>query len=127
MTTQNPSWIARLVAGNELQQAAEALHKQAQQRAELEASLAELRSRLADVESELKVRTDIMNVTSIVSEADKKGDILSVNDKFIEVTAGLEAGEVVVLNPRDALGDWDGPAPAAAPPPAVRPGMPAAG
>ena len=86
MTTQNPSWIARLVAGNELQQAAEALHKQAQQRAELEASLAELRSRLADVESELKVRTDIMNVTSIVSEADKKGDILSVNDKFIEVS-----------------------------------------
>jgi len=44
------------------------------------------------------------------------------NDKFIEVTAGLEAGEVVVLNPRDALGDWDGPAPAApAAPPAVAP------
>jgi methyl-accepting chemotaxis protein len=32
------------------------------------------------------VRTDIMNVTSIVSEADKKGDILSINDKFIEVS-----------------------------------------
>jgi HlyD family secretion protein len=48
------------------------------------------------------------------------------NDKFIEVTGGLAAGEVVVLNPRDALGDWDGPAPAA-PSPAVRPGMPAAG
>jgi methyl-accepting chemotaxis protein len=27
-----------------------------------------------------------MNVTSIVSEADKKGDILSINDKFIEVS-----------------------------------------
>jgi methyl-accepting chemotaxis protein len=86
MNTPNPSWIARLVAGNELQQAAEALQKQEQQRAELEASLAELKSRLADVESELKVRTDIMNVTSIVSEADKKGDILSVNEKFIEVS-----------------------------------------
>ena len=86
MTMQNPSWIARLVAGTELQQATEALHKEAQQRAELEVSLAELTSRLADVESELKVRTDIMNVTSIVSEADKKGDILSVNDKFIEVS-----------------------------------------
>ena len=86
MTTQNPSWIARLVAGTELQQAAEALHKHEQQRAELEASLAEIKSRLADVESELKVRTDIMNVTSIVSEADKKGDILSVNEKFIEVS-----------------------------------------
>jgi methyl-accepting chemotaxis protein len=86
MTTPNPSWIARLVAGNELQQAADALNKHEQQRAELEASLAELKSRLADVESELKVRTDIMNVTSIVSEADKKGDILSVNEKFIEVS-----------------------------------------
>ena len=31
-------------------------------------------------------RTEIMNVTSIVSEADKKGDILSVNEKFIEVS-----------------------------------------
>lgn len=50
------------------------------------------------------------------------------NDKFIEVTAGLEAGEVVVLNPRDALGDWDGPAPAApaAPPAAARPALPPA-
>jgi methyl-accepting chemotaxis protein len=38
------------------------------------------------VESELKVRTDIMNVTSIVSEADKKGDILSINEKFCEVS-----------------------------------------
>jgi methyl-accepting chemotaxis protein len=86
MNTPNPSWIARLVAGNELQQAAEAQHKHEQQRAELEASLAEIKARLADVESELKVRTDIMNVTSIVSEADKKGDILSVNEKFIEVS-----------------------------------------
>ena len=35
---------------------------------------------------ELKVRTDIMNMTSIVSEADLKGDILNVNEKFIEVS-----------------------------------------
>ncbi|MGV3708386.1 MAG: PAS domain S-box protein, partial [Gemmatimonas sp.] len=42
--------------------------------------------RLEEVSAELKVRTDIMNVTSIVSEADKKGDILSINEKYIEVS-----------------------------------------
>lgn len=36
--------------------------------------------------AELKVRADIMNMTSIVSEADLKGDILSVNEKFVEVS-----------------------------------------
>lgn len=35
---------------------------------------------------ELKVRTDIMNMTSIVSESDLKGDILSINEKFLEVS-----------------------------------------
>ncbi|MBX9606476.1 MAG: PAS domain S-box protein [Gammaproteobacteria bacterium] len=45
-----------------------------------------LREELEDTRVELKVRQDIMNVTSIVSEADKKGDILSCNDKFIEVS-----------------------------------------
>lgn len=38
------------------------------------------------VKMELKVRTDIMNITSIVSEADLKGDILSINDKYTEVS-----------------------------------------
>lgn len=36
--------------------------------------------------AELKVRTDIMNLTSVVSEANLKGDILSVNDKFCELS-----------------------------------------
>lgn len=35
---------------------------------------------------ELKVRQDIMNMTSIVSEADLKGDIVTVNEKFLEVS-----------------------------------------
>jgi len=46
----------------------------------------EINRHLASLEDELKVRTDIMNMTSIVSESDKKGDILSVNDKFVEVS-----------------------------------------
>jgi methyl-accepting chemotaxis protein len=94
------SWITRLVAGAELDQAntelsksnselAQALaelQKQETARADAEATLAEVKRRLDGVEAELKVRTDIMNLTSIVSEADKKGDILSVNEKFLEVS-----------------------------------------
>jgi methyl-accepting chemotaxis protein len=93
MNTQSPSWIARAVAGGELQQAAAQLKAAEQARAAAEASaakaeaaLAGIEARLKEVEAELKVRSDIMDVTSIVSEADKKGDILSVNDKFIEVS-----------------------------------------
>ncbi|MDE2080480.1 MAG: PAS domain-containing protein [Burkholderiales bacterium] len=94
------SWMARLLAGAEMQQAldaasrAEAARAAADAartaadaaRADLEATLGQVKSRLDAVESELKVRTDIMNLTSIVSEADKKGDILSVNEKFLEVS-----------------------------------------
>ncbi|MGE3772639.1 MAG: methyl-accepting chemotaxis protein [Gammaproteobacteria bacterium] len=48
--------------------------------------LSALRTALEDTRVELKVRQDIMNVTSIVSEADKKGDILSCNDKYTEIS-----------------------------------------
>lgn len=37
-------------------------------------------------EQELKIRSDIMDMTSIVSYADLKGDILSINQKFIDVS-----------------------------------------
>jgi methyl-accepting chemotaxis protein len=86
MNQPSISWMARLVAGTELQQAAAALQQAEQARASAEAALAEMQQRLAAVEAELKVRTEIMNLTSIVSEADKKGDIVSVNDKFVEVS-----------------------------------------
>jgi len=86
MNTPTPSWMARLVAGAELQQAAEQLKAHELARADAEAALAQVKARLDQVEAELKVRTDIMNVTSIVSEADKKGDILCVNEKFLEVS-----------------------------------------
>jgi methyl-accepting chemotaxis protein len=41
---------------------------------------------ISETRSELQTRIDIMNLTSIVSEADLKGDILNTNDKFIEVS-----------------------------------------
>jgi methyl-accepting chemotaxis protein len=80
------SWLTRLVAGAELQSAAEQVQKFEAAKLDTEATLAQVKARLDEVEAELKVRTEIMNVTSIVSESDKKGDILSVNEKFIEIS-----------------------------------------
>ena len=82
----NVGRLAQMFAGAELERYRLHAQQQEQARSQAEAALAEARARLAEVESELKVRTQIMNVTSIVSESDKKGDILSVNDKFIEVS-----------------------------------------
>ena len=79
-------WLARLLAGATLREAQSRIDASEAARQRAEQELAALRERLADVETELKVRTDIMNVTSIVSEADRKGDIVSVNDKFVEVS-----------------------------------------
>lgn len=41
---------------------------------------------VTETKAELKARVDIMNVTSIVSESNLKGDILSINTKFCEVS-----------------------------------------
>ncbi len=93
MNSPQLSWIGRLFAGDAIDQlSAEAARLQRERdeaeaaRADVQATLAQLQSHIQEVESELKVRTDIMNVTSIVSEADKKGDILNCNDKFVEVS-----------------------------------------
>jgi methyl-accepting chemotaxis protein len=53
------------------------------------AELQTLRDRIAVLETELaehRVRAEMTNLTSIISEADLKGDILSCNDKFCEVS-----------------------------------------
>jgi len=86
MQNHSPSWLARVVAGTDLHQAAERIRSLEAAQAEATAALADLSARLQETETELKVRKDIMNLTSIVSEADKKGDILNVNEKFIEVS-----------------------------------------
>ncbi|MDD4944215.1 methyl-accepting chemotaxis protein [Rhodoferax sp.] len=49
---------------------------------------------VAELTQELEVRKAIMNLTSIVSESDKKGDVLSVNDKFMEVSK-YSKGELI--------------------------------
>jgi methyl-accepting chemotaxis protein len=41
---------------------------------------------ISAVKAELKVRTDIMNLTSIVTEADLRGDIISMNEKYVEIS-----------------------------------------
>ena len=41
---------------------------------------------LTDIKSELQVRTDIMNMTSIVSESDLRGNIISINDKYTDIS-----------------------------------------
>lgn len=43
-------------------------------------------SDITETKTELKVRMDIMNMTSIVSEADQKGDIISMNDKYPQIS-----------------------------------------
>ncbi len=39
-----------------------------------------------EMRDEYKVREEIMNLTSIVSEANLKGDIMSINEKFLQVS-----------------------------------------
>ena len=41
---------------------------------------------LAHENEDLRVRAEIINMTSIVSESDLKGDIISINDKFVEIS-----------------------------------------
>jgi len=93
MSASATPWLTRLLAGTEIDaahqraQAAEAARLSAEAaRTQAEQQLAELSVRLAASEAELRVRTDVMNLTCIVSEADKKGDILSVNEKFLEIS-----------------------------------------
>jgi methyl-accepting chemotaxis protein len=47
--------------------------------------IAEKKRMLAELE-DLRVRAEIINMTSIVSESDLKGDIVSINEKFIEIS-----------------------------------------
>lgn len=93
MSQVKASWISQLVSGAQLEaQAAELaaksvqLEKQEAMLAKQAADLDALQKQMAQTAQELKVRSDIMDLTSIVSFADLKGDIVTVNDKFIEVS-----------------------------------------
>jgi len=86
MSTNKPSWISQMVSGAQLDAQAQELASKSAELAMQAEKIAELERQMKDIRTELQVRTDIMNVTSIVSEADKKGDILNVNEKFLEVS-----------------------------------------
>ncbi len=45
---------------------------------------------ISETKAELKARIDIMNMTSLISETDVRGDILYVNEKFIQVAKYTE-------------------------------------
>ncbi len=86
MNPTKPSWLAQMLLGKELERQKKLQDEGERVRMEAEAALQAVQGRLKEVENELKVRTDIMNVTSIISESDKQGNILNVNDKFVEVS-----------------------------------------
>ncbi|MBS0151747.1 MAG: PAS domain-containing protein, partial [Nitrospira sp.] len=49
-------------------------------------ALAQSMAKQREAIKEMNARMDIMNATSIVSEANLKGDILSANDKFVQIS-----------------------------------------
>ncbi len=49
-------------------------------------ALAQSAAKQQDAIEEMNARIDIMNTTSIVSEADLKGDIIAANDKYMEIS-----------------------------------------
>ncbi|TKB92001.1 MAG: PAS domain S-box protein [Nitrospira sp.] len=69
--------------GESLQAAAAKHQEQILVTEELSAKFAQERD---DFRDENRVREDIMNLTSIVSEANLKGDIVTVNDKYLAVS-----------------------------------------
>jgi methyl-accepting chemotaxis protein len=88
------TWLSKLVSGAQLDAQAEELAAKSAQLDEQAAEIAALQKELANTAQELKVRCDIMDLTSIVSFADLKGDIVTVNEKFIEVSK-YSRGELI--------------------------------
>ncbi|WP_349254850.1 PAS domain S-box protein [Roseateles cellulosilyticus] len=86
MNPSQTSWIARLVAGQALDEAQSSLQREEAGRRELEQRLADTQRQLAEAQAELALRQHILDTTCIVSEADARGDIVAVNDKFCEVS-----------------------------------------
>jgi methyl-accepting chemotaxis protein len=108
MQNTSPSLLARTFASTELKQAADRLKavEQAsadriraleqvhaervraleQANAETAGKLAQAAGRLAEVEADLKAHADVINATSLVSVIDRKGEIVTVNEKFAVVS-----------------------------------------
>ena len=86
MNNTKTTWISNLVSGKQLDLQAQELEAMSAQLEEQTAKNVALQEELSITKQELQVRSDIMDLTSIVSFADLKGDIVTVNDKFVEVS-----------------------------------------
>ena len=86
MNKMKTTWISKLVSGKQLDVQAQELAAKSAQLDKQAADMAALQEELSKTKQELQVRSDIMDLTSIVSFADLKGDIVTVNDKFLEVS-----------------------------------------
>ena len=86
MNPSKTSWIARLTAGQALDEADAALQRETAQRESLEQQLQAARRQLAGVQAELDLHRSVIDMTCLVSEADRRGDIVAVNDRFCEVS-----------------------------------------
>ena len=82
----SPSLLARLFAAQPLDEAAKENQSLQEQLEQQRRDLSALKGQMRTLQDELDVRTKVMDITSIVSEANLKGEIVHVNDKFCEVS-----------------------------------------
>ena len=96
MNAPTPSWLAQLVAGAPLRDAAAQLHSQATAREALDATLAETTHQLHQIETELRNSRGVLGAVDAsyaTIEFELDGSIIKANDNFLK-TLGYRLDEV---------------------------------